>query len=58
MLYIPKITNYLKILTDKKVNNFVDINFDECFKSTRETQYSKLSAEKILQKLLNRFTLF
>ena len=37
MLYIPKITNYLKILTDKKVNNFVDINFDECFKSTRET---------------------
>ena len=38
MLYIPKIDNYLKILTDEKVIDFVAINFSECFKSIREEQ--------------------
>ena len=41
MLYIPKIDEYLKILTDEEVEDFVAINFSESIK------------EK--QKLLNRF---
>ena len=36
MLYIPKIDDYLKILTDKGVKDFVATNFSECFKSIRE----------------------
>ena len=36
MLHIPKIDDYLKILTDEKVKDFVVINFREYFKSTRE----------------------
>ena len=47
MLYIPKIDDYLKILTDEEVEDFMPVNFNEYFKSIREEQ-------KILQKLLNR----
>ena len=36
MLYIPKIDDFLKILTDKQVNDFVTINFSEYFKCTRK----------------------
>ena len=36
MLYIPKIGDYLKILTYDEVKDFVAINFSEYFKSTRE----------------------
>ena len=36
MLYIPKIDDYSKILTDEEVTNFVAINFSEYFKSTRK----------------------
>ena len=36
MLYIPKIGDYLKILTDDEVKDFVAINFSEYFKSTRD----------------------
>ena len=36
MLYIPKIDDYLKILTDDKMKDFVAINFSEYFKSTRD----------------------
>ena len=36
MLYISKIDNYLKILTEDEVNDFVGINFSEYFKSTRK----------------------
>ena len=43
MLHIPKIDNYLEILTDKEVKTFVAINFSEYFKSNRE--------EKNLRKL-------
>ena len=46
MLYIPNVDNYLKILTDEEVEDFVAINFSEYIKSIRE--------EKILEKLLNR----
>ena len=35
MLYVPKIDDYLKILTDEKVKDFVAINFSEYFKSIR-----------------------
>ena len=53
MLYIPKINNYLKILTDDEVKDFIAINFTEHFKSTGEKLYSKLNEEQILEKLLN-----
>ena len=33
MLYIPKIDDYLKILTIKEVKDFVAINFSEYFES-------------------------
>ena len=33
MLYIPKIGDYLEILTDEEVEDFVVINFIEYFKS-------------------------
>ena len=36
MSYITKIDDYLKILTDEKVKDFVSINFNEDFKSIRE----------------------
>ena len=41
MLDIPKITDYLKISTDKEVKDFVAISFREYFKSTREEQNLK-----------------
>ena len=47
MLYIPKIDDYLKILTDDEVKDFVVINFGEYFKSMKEDLYPKLYEEKI-----------
>ena len=38
MLYIPKIDDYLKILTGEEVKEFVAINFNEYFKSIREEE--------------------
>ena len=58
MLYIPKIYDYLKILTDKEEKDFVAINFSEYFKSIREKLYSKPSEELNLKKLLNCFISF
>ena len=58
MLYITKIDDYLKILTDKEVKDFVAINFRKYFKSTTEKLYSRLSEEKTLEKLLNCFIPF
>ena len=46
MLYIPKIDDHSKVVTDEEVKEFVAINFSEYFKSITE--------EKILEKLLNR----
>ena len=45
MLFIPKINDYLKILTEKEIKDFVAINFNEYFKSTKENLYSKLNEE-------------
>ena len=38
MLYIPKIDDYIKILTDKKEEAFVAINFSEFSKSITKKQ--------------------
>ena len=51
MLYIPNIDDYLKILTDEEMNNFVPINFSEYFKSTREKLHSKVLEKQHLRKV-------
>ena len=44
MLYIPKIDDYLKILTDEDVKDFIAIDFSEYFKSIRKEQnYRKVA---------------
>ena len=58
MLYIAKIDDYLKILTEEKVNDFVAINFSECFKSTRKILCSKLSEEQNLRKAAKSLYIF
>ena len=55
---MPKITDYLKILTDKEVKDFVVIDFGECFKSTREALYSKLADNENLRKVSELFYTF
>ena len=50
MLYMSNIADYLKILIDEEVKEFVVINFGECFETTRELLYSKLGKEKVLEK--------
>ena len=47
MLYIPKIDDYLKILTDEEIKDFVAINFNEYFKSIREEQNLRKVAESL-----------
>ena len=47
MLYIPKIDDYLEILTDGEVKNIVFINFSEYFKSIREEQNLKEVTESL-----------
>lgn len=39
-------------------SDFVIINLGECFKSKKESLYSKLGEEKIVEKWLNPFILF
>ena len=58
MLYIPKIGDYLKILTGDEVKDFVVNNFDEYFKSLKEKLYSQLCEGQKIKKLLNRFISF
>ena len=52
MLYILKTDDYLKILTDEEVKDFVAINFSEYVKSILEKLYSKLSEEQNLRKVV------
>ena len=47
MLHIPKIDDYLKILTDEEVTGFVAINFSEYFKSIREEQNLRKVAKSL-----------
>ena len=42
MLYIKKIDEYLKILINEDVKDFVAIHFSEYFKSANKKLYSKL----------------
>ena len=58
MLYIPKIGDYWKILTDDEVKDFVVINFSEYFKPTREKSYSKLWKEQNLRKVAESLYIF
>ena len=51
MLYIPKIDEYLELLTGEEVKDFVAINFSEYFKSTKEKSYSKLNLIKVTKLL-------
>ena len=51
MLYIPKIDDYLEILTDEEVKDYIAINFSEYFKSTKEKLYSKLNKKQNLRKV-------
>ena len=45
MLYIPKIDNYLKFLTDEEVIDFVALNYSEYFKSMKEEQNLQKAAK-------------
>ena len=47
MLYIPKINDYLKNLTDENLKDFVVINFSEYFKSIREEQNLRKVAKSL-----------
>ena len=58
MLYISKICDYLKILTDDEVKNLVVINFGEYFKSGRKKLYSKLKEEQTLRKVIESLYIF
>ena len=58
MLYIPKIGDYLKILTDEEVKDFLAINFSAYFKSAREKLYSKLSEKQNLWKVAELLYIF
>ena len=58
MLNFQRIDNYLKILTDDEVKDFAAINFSECFKSTREKLYSKLSEDQNLGKVVELLYIF
>ena len=47
MLYIPKIDDYLEILTDEEVKGFVAINFTEYFRSIRKEQNLRKVAKSL-----------
>ena len=58
MLYIPKIGDYLNILTDDEVKDSVVINFREYFKSMKEKLYSKLNEKQSLRKVAEFLYIF
>ena len=58
MLYISKIDDYLKILTEDEVKEFAAINFREYFKSTKEKLYFKVSEEQNLRKVAKLLYIF
>ena len=58
MLYIPKTDDYLKILTDQQVKDFVAIDFSEYLKSIKEKFYSKLNEEQNLRKVAKSLYIF
>ena len=58
MFCIPTIDDYLKILTDDEIKDFVVINSGAYFKSTREKLYSKLSRKQNLRKVVESLYIF
>ena len=58
MLYIPKIGDYVKILTYDEVKDFVVINFGKYFKSSKENLCSKLSEAQNLRKVFELLYIF
>ena len=60
MLYIPKIDDYLKILTGEEVKDFVAINFSEYFKSIRGEQNLRKIAKSpyIFQHLMKQKNMY
>ena len=58
MLHIPKIGDYLKIVTDEEVKDFLAISFSKYLKSTRKKLYSKLSEEQNLRKVAEWLYIF
>ena len=58
MLYIIKIGDYLNILTDDEVKDFVVINFGKYFIFSREKLYSKLSEEQNLREVVQWLYIF
>ena len=53
MWYIPKIDDYLKILTDEEVNDFVTISFNEYLREEKNYKRRRNS-----ENLLNQFIFF
>ena len=47
MLHIPNIGDYLKILTNDEVKDFVAINFSEYFKTVKEEQNLRKVAKSL-----------
>ena len=58
MLYISKIGDYSKFLTDDEVKDFVGINFSEYSKSSRGKLYSELSEQQHLRKIVKSLYIF
>ena len=57
MFYMPKIADYLKIMTDEYIKTCSQ-TFDECFKYIKEKLHSKLGEEKSLRKVEESFLYF
>ena len=47
MLHIPTIDDYLRILTNEEVKDFVAIDFNEYLKSTKEEQNVRKVAKSL-----------
>ena len=58
MLYIPKIDDYLTILTDDEVKDFAVKNFSEYFRSSSEKLHWKLSEKQNLRKVAESLLIF
>ena len=57
MLYLPKIDDYLKILTDNEVKDSAVINFVEYF-NLQEKFYSKLCEEQNIREVVESLYIF
>ena len=57
-MHIPKIDDYLTILTDDKVKDFAAINFSEYFRSSSEKLYWKLSKKQNRRKVAESLHIF